>query len=122
MLLFVMSRGHTQLNSRVPQTPHFVPCSPTLACRNPAVTIQSHNGKSCARIDHSLVSDASMVHTCKVVHEPTSSDHHALLITLQHDFGSWTSGQHKPISVLQQLNLTELDNLSPVFQQKLEEA
>jgi hypothetical protein len=54
--------------------------------------------------------------------QPTSSDHHALLITLQHDFGSWTSGQHKPISVRQQLNLTELDNLSPIFQQKLEEA
>ena len=41
MLLFVMSRDHTRLNSRVPQTPPFAPCSPTLACRNPAVTIQS---------------------------------------------------------------------------------
>jgi len=56
-----------------------------------------------------------------VIHEMTSSDHHALLVTLLDDECCWSSGQHKPVQLRARLDLEDLDNLAPEFQRRLTE-
>ncbi len=83
---------------------------------------ESTTGLSYARIDHVLLKDTSLALQCKVLRDATTSDHHALLVTLTPDVGCWNSGQHKPIVCREQLNFTEIDNLAPGFQTKMLEA
>jgi hypothetical protein len=84
-------------------------------------TWESSTGMVQARIDHALCTDSSIIFSCKVVHEVTSSDHSALRVYLQQDVGCWNAGQHKPIVTRQCLDFSELDNLAPEFQRKLTE-
>ena len=59
------------------------------------------------------------MHSCKVVHDVTSSDHSALWVYLQLEVGCWNAGQHKPIVTRPCLDLSKIDNLAPEFQRKL---
>lgn len=89
-------------------------------CSSP--TWESSTGTCQATLDHVVLTDCSLVKSVFLIHDITTSDHHALLCTLHEEFGSWNSGQHLPIIQQERLDLSNLDNLAPLFQSHLESA
>ena len=78
-------------------------------------TWTSSSGRTFATLDHILFTNAGTAASVVMQHEVTSSDHQALLCTLKEDVGCWNVGQHVPVVRQDRLNLSDLDNLVPLF-------
>ena len=83
-------------------------------------TWESHDSHISATLDHILVTDRAMVSSYALKREVTCSDHQAVLCTLDGDTGCWNIGQHVPVVRQDRLNLTNIDNLAPLFCSELE--
>jgi len=88
-------------------------------CSSP--TWESSTSTYQATLDHVVLTDCSFVSSFALVHDVTASDHHAVLCTLKEEFGGWNAGQHLPVTVQDRLDLSNLDNMAPLFQAQLAE-